>query len=97
MCLDKKVIMEYLAIISKNKSKKNINKNFLKDDLKQSRVITGKIQIQKKDIELINIYVPNGNPVETEKYDYKKKWLNKFTTNIKKTFYKFKYINSGRF
>ena len=72
-----------VAIISKIKVK-NINKNFLKDDLKQSRVITGKIQIQKKDIELINIYVPNGNPVETEKYDYKKKWLNKFTTNIKK-------------
>ena len=72
-----------VAIISKIKVK-NINKNFLKDDLKQSRVITGEIQIQKKNIELINVYIPNGNPIETEKYDYKKKWLNRFTTNIKK-------------
>ena len=38
----------------------------------------------KKKIELINIYVPNGNPVDTEKYEYKKKWLKKFVVNIKK-------------
>ena len=32
-------------------------------------------------LNLINIYVPNGNPVETEKYDYKKNWLKKFISN----------------
>ncbi len=72
-----------VAIVSKVKVK-NINKDFIKDDLKQSRVITGEIQLKKKMIELINIYVPNGNPVDTDKYDYKKKWLKKFNTNIKK-------------
>ncbi len=72
-----------VAIISKIEIK-NINKNFLKDDLKQSRIITGEIQFKRKKIELINIYVPNGNPVETEKYDYKKNWLKKFILNIKK-------------
>ena len=61
-----------------------VNKDFIKDDLKQSRIISGEIQLKKKKIELINIYVPNGNPVETEKYEYKKNWLNKFTTNVKK-------------
>ena len=61
-----------------------VNKDFIKDDLKQSRIISGEIQLKKKKIELINIYVPNGNPVETEKYKYKKNWLNKFTTNVKK-------------
>ena len=33
---------------------------------------------------MINIYVPNGKPVETEKYEYKKEWLKKFINNIKK-------------
>ncbi len=65
----------------------NINKNFINDDLKQSRVITGEIEFKKKKIELINIYVPNGNPVESEKFEYKKSWLKKFIVNIKKKTY----------
>ena len=72
-----------VAIISKIEVK-NINKDFVNDDLKQSRIITGEIIIKGKKINLINIYVPNGNPVETEKYDYKKNWLKKFISNIKK-------------
>ena len=72
-----------VAIISKIEVK-NINKDFINDDLKQSRIITGEIIIKGKKINLINIYVPNGNPVETEKYDYKKNWLKKFISNIKK-------------
>ena len=62
----------------------NINTNFIKDDLKQSRIITGEISIGQKKIELINIYVPNGNPVDTDKYLYKKNWLKKFINSIKK-------------
>ena len=57
-----------VAIISKYKLE-NIQTDFIKDDLKQSRIITGELMINKKKIELINIYVPNGNPVETEKYE----------------------------
>ncbi len=72
-----------VAILSKIEIK-NISKNFIRDSLKQSRIITGEIKIKKKKIELVNIYVPNGNPVETEKYDYKKDWLKKFISNIKK-------------
>ena len=72
-----------VAIISKADIK-NINKNFIKDDLKQSRIITGEIQLQRKTIEIINIYVPNGNPVETDKYKYKINWLKKFIDNIRK-------------
>ena len=71
-----------VAIISKTQVK-NVNKNFFNDDLKQSRIITGEISIKKKKIELINIYVPNGNPVDTEKYIYKKDWLKKFIKNVK--------------
>ncbi len=72
-----------VAIISKIEVK-NINKDFINDDLKQSRIITGEIIIKGKKINLINIYVPNGNPVDTEKYDYKKNWLKKFISNIRK-------------
>ena len=63
----------------------NIDRNFINDKLKQSRIITGEIKIKSKKIKLINIYVPNGNPVNTEKYEYKKNWLNLFNKNIKKT------------
>ena len=72
-----------VAIISKHELE-NVSNNFIKDDLKQSRIITAELKLKKKKIELINIYVPNGNPVDTEKYEYKKEWLKKFITNIKK-------------
>ncbi len=72
-----------VAFISKTKIN-NISNDFLKDKLKQSRVITGDVLIKKKKIKIINIYVPNGNPVDTEKYDYKKKWLSLFNDAVKK-------------
>jgi exodeoxyribonuclease-3 len=71
-----------VAFLSKVKIE-NINLNFINDDLKQSRIITGDIQFKKKKIKLINIYVPNGNPVDTDKYEYKKKWLNRFLKSVK--------------
>ena len=73
-----------VAFISKLKID-NIKLNFINDELKQSRVISGDIKINKKKIKLINIYVPNGNPINTEKYEYKKNWLNKFLKSVKKT------------
>ena len=71
-----------VAFLSKFKID-NINNDFIKEKLKQSRVITGEIYIKEKKIKLINIYVPNGNPVDTEKYEYKKKWLSSFNKAIK--------------
>ena len=76
-----------VAIISKFKIE-NININFIKDELKQSRIITGEISLGKKKIELINIYVPNGNPIDTEKYNYKKEWLKRFINSVKKKYAK---------
>ena len=72
-----------VAIVSKAEIK-NIDKNFINDELKHSRIITGEIELKQKKIELINIYVPNGNPIETEKYIYKKIWLDLFLKNIKR-------------
>ena len=73
-----------VAFLSKVKIE-NINLNFIEDDLKQSRIITGDVHLKKKKIKLVNIYVPNGNPVDTDKYEYKKKWLNKFLKSVKTT------------
>ena len=64
-----------VAIISKNKLN-NIKFDLFDDKLKQSRIISANVEFKKKNIQLINIYTPNGNPVDTEKYEYKKKWLN---------------------
>ena len=72
-----------VAIISKHELD-NTNNKFIEDDLNQSRIITAELELKKKKIDLINIYVPNGNPVDTEKYKYKKSWLKKFITNVKK-------------
>ena len=67
-------------------TKLNINKidiNFLRDKNKQSRIIVGDIKNQSRVIKLINIYVPNGNPIGTKKYVYKKDWYDSFIKKIK--------------
>ena len=72
-----------VAIISKKKLT-NIKTDLIKDKLKQSRIISAEVEYKKKTIQLINIYTPNGNPVDTEKYDYKLYWLDSFIKTIKK-------------
>ena len=71
-----------VAIISKNKLT-NIKTDLIKDKLKQSRIISAELTYQKKIIQLINIYTPNGNPVDTEKYEYKKDWLDNLVKQLK--------------
>ena len=72
-----------VAIVSKINISK-IDKKFLLDTKKQSRIIVGDIKNKSNNISLINIYAPNGNPIDTEKYDYKKDWYNAFIKKIKK-------------
>ena len=76
-----------VAFLSKIKIN-NIKKYLMTDDKKNSRVITGNFRLKKKMINLINVYVPNGNPVDTEKFDYKKNWLKSFCSNLKKKYKK---------
>ena len=75
-----------VAIVSKEKLK-NVKKDLIKDKLKQSRIITAEVGYKNKIIQLINIYTPNGNPVDTEKYDYKKNWMDQLKKELK-TLYK---------
>jgi exodeoxyribonuclease-3 len=83
-----------VAILSKNKIQ-CINTNLINDNFKQSRIISGDISIKKKIIKLINIYVPNGNPVDTEKYTYKINWLNSLIKQLKNLLKKNKNIILG--
>ena len=69
-------------------SKSNINKintNFFNDKKKQSRIIIGDIKNKLKNFKLINVYAPNGNPIATDKYEYKKDWYDSFLKKIKET------------
>ncbi len=63
-----------VAFVSKTIIDK-IDTKFFVDENKQSRVIVGNIKNKSDSIKLINIYLPNGNPVNTEKYQYKKNWF----------------------
>ena len=71
-----------VAIISKNKLL-NIKFDLIKDKLKQSRIISAEFSFKNKNIQLINIYTPNGNPVDSVKYEYKKKWLDDLIKRLK--------------
>ena len=83
-----------VAFVSKNSIEK-INIEFVKDKNNQSRIIVGDIKNKSKIIKLINVYVPNGNPIGTEKYNYKKDWYKSFIKQIKKTLLKNKNIIIG--
>jgi len=73
----------------------NINIKFSKDKKNQARIIVGDIKKKSRIFKLVNIYVPNGNPVYTEKYEYKKDWFNSFIKEIKKTLLENKNIIIG--
>jgi len=72
-----------VSILSKNKLNK-IYTELPGDKIKQARLISADIKIKKLDIDLINVYVPNGNPVDTEKYFYKINWLNLLIKHLEK-------------
>ena len=72
-----------VSILSKNKLS-NITKKLSGDKIKQARIISAELKIKNKATELINVYVPNGNPVDTEKYIYKLTWIDLLIKEIKK-------------
>ena len=53
---------------------KDINSRFIETEINLKKI--------KQKIKLINIYLPNGNPIDTEKFDYKITWMKKFNKYI---------------
>ena len=73
-----------VAIISNKEI--NINNTRIptfKND-ENARFLEAEINLKniKKNIKLICIYLPNGNPIETEKFEYKINWMKKFNEYI---------------
>ena len=87
-----------VAIISKFISldtKKNIPDNT--SDI-QSRMIECTFKINSKNIKVCCIYLPNGNPVNTEKFTYKIEWMDRLKNYIEKELLKeIPYIALGDF
>lgn len=64
-----------VALISKT-SPIEVNRGLPGDDTdEQSRFIEGVYSTDKGVIRVVSLYLPNGNPVETEKYPYKLNWM----------------------
>jgi exodeoxyribonuclease III len=49
----------------------------------QARFIEGKLIVRRSAIRLINGYFPNGNPIASEKYEYKISWLRRLLSLVK--------------
>ncbi len=70
-----------VSILSKKKLN-SVKKILSGDKIKQARIITAKTKIKNNNIEIINIYIPNGNPVNTDKYSYKLSWMDLFIKEV---------------
>ena len=73
-----------VAILSKKKLEIINDKipTFKEDE--NSRILETELKLPqiKNKIKLFNIYLPNGNPIETEKFKYKIDWMKKFNEYV---------------
>ena len=71
-----------VAILSKYPlSDVETNIPFLNDT--QSRYIEAWVNYRNSGFRVASVYAPNGNPINSEKFDYKLKWLNYFYKHVK--------------
>ena len=73
-----------VALISKHKIE-DIREGLPGDKSdEQARYIEGVVATKTGAIRIASIYAPNGNPVETDKYPYKLKWMDRLIAHTKK-------------
>lgn len=53
------------------------------DDDTQARYLEAVVSVPSGVLRLVNIYLPNGNPVGTEKFDYKLDWMSRLRERLK--------------
>ena len=64
-----------VAILSK-KTPDEVNRRLPGDDGdEQARFIEGVFSTERGVVRVVSLYLPNGNPVDTEKYPYKLGWM----------------------
>lgn len=76
-----------VAVLSKHKIEKVVKGLPGDDSDEQSRYMECTI----KGINVCNLYLPNGNPIGKEKYEYKLKWMDRLGKHIKN-----KLLNSAK-
>lgn len=42
------------------------------------------LEVIVQDLRIVNIYLPNGNPIGTEKFEYKLDWMDRLRTQMKR-------------
>ena len=52
--------------------------NFLLLHDNQARYIEAWVNYKNNGFRVASVYAPNGNPINSDKFDYKLKWLNSF-------------------
>lgn len=77
-----------VALLSKNIELKEIEKGIPGFNDAQSRVIAGNF----KTVRVINAYVPNGQCVGSDKFEYKLAWLEAFSGYIKSQLAQYPYL-----
>ena len=78
--------------------KKNINFDELNlSNLNDVQARNNTIILKEQNIVILNNYFPNGNPMESEKFDFKIKWMTDLYNEIKKLKSKYEIIITGDF
>ncbi len=71
-----------VAILSKNRFDE-VTRGLPGDDGdEQARLIEGVFSTESGAIRVCNIYLPNGNPVKTDKFTYKLSWMDRLITFV---------------
>jgi exodeoxyribonuclease-3 len=68
-----------VAVLSKNPIKIILERLPGDDEDTQARYL----ECETAGVRIINIYLPNGNPVESEKYPYKLRWMDRLYAHLK--------------
>ncbi|ODT72606.1 MAG: exodeoxyribonuclease III [Pelagibacterium sp. SCN 63-23] len=60
-----------------------VNRGLPGDDAdEQARLIEGVFSVEGGVVRVCNIYLPNGNPVDTEKFPYKLRWMDRLNAYV---------------
>jgi exodeoxyribonuclease-3 len=71
-----------VAILSKNRFDE-VTRGLPGDDGdEQARLIEGVFSTESGQFRVCNIYLPNGNPVKTDKFTYKLSWMDRLLTYV---------------
>jgi exodeoxyribonuclease-3 len=68
-----------VAILSKEKSKVVLDHLPGEKSDEHARYL----EVDYKDIRVINVYLPNGNPVDSDKFSYKLSWMDRLYAHLK--------------